>query len=191
MATVFGEQPAGVLPPQGHDNLVLYFETSELDDAARPFDPGRRSGVLRLGPPGCVELPARSTRAGHRIGMDDVPPRARIRDRRAPRHPTDGHPDVSPRRRLLHRRDVHTCPAAAGAGGHVPQPLEAGRRVEVGWGPVRSRYRTSHGRRFALGSAMPGQRSACHKRPGAVRWRGDTDLCRVVAVSRRGGRARV
>jgi catechol 2,3-dioxygenase-like lactoylglutathione lyase family enzyme len=29
MATVFGEQPAGVLPPQGRDNLLLYFETSD------------------------------------------------------------------------------------------------------------------------------------------------------------------
>ena len=68
---------------------------------------------------------------GLRLGMDDVPPRARIRDRRTPRHPTDRHPGVSPRRRLPQRRDVHACPETVGAGAQVPQPLEATRRIAV------------------------------------------------------------
>ncbi len=98
---------------------------------ARPIDAGRRSGVLRLGPAWRVELPARSTSSWHRLGMDDVPPRARSRDRRAPRHPAHRHAGVPPRRRLLHRRNVHTRPTPAGAGRHLRQPLEASRRVAV------------------------------------------------------------
>ncbi len=67
--------------------------------------------------------------ARDRFGLDDVPPRARGRGRRAARHPTDGHPGVSPRGRLLHRGLVQPGSAASGRGGHLSQPLEAARRV--------------------------------------------------------------